>query len=82
VGRASDALSSAVNVAPDVLATSVGVYSGFYAARLRTVEVALVVYMNDQTNGKAHDVRMAGAATHAEENASDQPAERIAVEFN
>ena len=26
-------------------------------------------------------VRMAGAATHAEENASDQPADRIAVEL-
>ena len=41
VGRASDTLSSAVNVAPDVLATYVGVYSGFWAARPRKVEVAL-----------------------------------------
>ena len=31
----------------------------------------VVVYMNDQTGGKADDVRMAGAATHAEENASE-----------
>ena len=41
----------------------------------------VVFYVNDQTNGKADDVRMAGAATHAEENASDQPADRIAVEL-
>ena len=41
----------------------------------------VVVYMNDQTAGKADDVRMAGAATHAEENASDQAADRIAVEL-
>jgi hypothetical protein len=41
----------------------------------------VVVYMNDQANAKANDVRMAGAATHAEENATDQPAERIAVEL-
>jgi hypothetical protein len=41
----------------------------------------VVVYMNDQTAGKANDVRMAGAATHAEENASDRPADRIAVEL-
>jgi hypothetical protein len=41
----------------------------------------VVVYMNDQSNARAGDVRMAGAATHAEENASDQPAERIAVEL-
>jgi hypothetical protein len=41
----------------------------------------VVFYLNDQTAGKADDVRMAGAATHAEENASDRPAERIAVEL-
>jgi hypothetical protein len=41
----------------------------------------VVVYLNDQTSAKADDVRMAGAATHAEENASDQPADRIAVEL-
>ena len=41
----------------------------------------VVVYLNDQPNAKADDVRMAGAATHAEENASDQPADRIAVEL-
>lgn len=41
----------------------------------------VVVYMNDQANAKADDVRMAGAATHAEENTSNQPAERIAVEL-
>jgi hypothetical protein len=41
----------------------------------------VVVYMNDQGNTKADTVRMAGPATHAEENASDQPAERIAVEM-
>ena len=41
----------------------------------------VVLYLNDQTAGKADDVRMSGAATHAEENASDQPADRIAVEL-
>lgn len=41
----------------------------------------VVVYLNDQPNAKADDVRMAGAATHAEENASDQMAERLAVEI-
>jgi len=41
----------------------------------------VVLYLNDQTAGKADDVRMAGAATHAEENASATPADRIAVEL-
>jgi hypothetical protein len=41
----------------------------------------VVFYVNDQTAGKADDVRIAGAATHAEENTSDQPADRIAVEL-
>jgi len=41
----------------------------------------VVVYLNDQAGGKADDARMAGAATHAEENATDQPADRIAVEL-
>ncbi len=41
----------------------------------------VVLYVNDQGNTKADDVRMAGAATHAEENASDTPADRIAVEL-
>ena len=41
----------------------------------------VVFYVNDQTAGKADDVRMSGAATHSEENASDQPADRIAVEL-
>lgn len=39
----------------------------------------VVLYLNDQTNAKADDVRMAGAATHAEENAAATPADRIAV---
>lgn len=41
----------------------------------------LVVYLNDQAGAKADDVRMAGAARHVEENASDRPADRIAVEI-
>ena len=41
----------------------------------------VVFYLNDQTNAKADDVRVSGAATHAEENASDRPADRIAVEL-
>ena len=41
----------------------------------------VVVYLNDQPGAKADDVRMSGAMTHAEENASDRPADRIAVEL-
>jgi hypothetical protein len=41
VGKASDAVKSAVSLAPDMLAAYVGVYSGFWAARPRKVEVAL-----------------------------------------
>jgi hypothetical protein len=41
----------------------------------------VVLYLNDQPNAKADDVRMSGAMTHAEENASDRPADRIAVEL-
>ena len=41
----------------------------------------VVVYLNDQPGAKADDVRVAGAATHAEENASDRAADRIAVEL-
>jgi len=41
----------------------------------------VVLYLNDQTGAKADDVRIAGAATHTEQNAADTPAERIAVEL-
>jgi hypothetical protein len=41
----------------------------------------VVVYLNDQPGAKADDVRVAGAGKHAEENASAQPADRIAVEL-
>ena len=41
----------------------------------------VVFYLNDQANAKADDVRMAGPGTHTEENASAQPADRIAVEL-
>ena len=41
----------------------------------------VVVYLNDQPGAKADEVRMAGPATHTEQNASDQPADRIAVEL-
>jgi hypothetical protein len=41
----------------------------------------VVLYLNDQPNAKADDVRVAGAATHAEENSSDAAADRIAVEL-
>ena len=41
----------------------------------------VVVYMNDQTGAKADEVRISGAATHVEENASAQPADRIAIEL-
>ena len=41
----------------------------------------VVLYLNDQPGAQADDVRIAGAAMHAEENASRQPADRIAVEL-
>ena len=41
----------------------------------------VVLYLNDQPGAKADDVRVSGAGTHVEENASDQPADRIAVEL-
>jgi uncharacterized RmlC-like cupin family protein len=41
----------------------------------------VVLYLNDQGPAKADDVRMAGAGTHTEENASGQPVDRIAVEL-
>jgi len=41
----------------------------------------VVFYLNDQGGAKADDVRMAGAATHTEQNAVDTPADRIAVEI-
>jgi len=41
----------------------------------------VVLYLNDQGNTKADDVRMSGPGTHTEENAGDQPADRIAVEL-
>jgi hypothetical protein len=41
----------------------------------------IVVYLNDQPGAKADDVRMSGPATHTEQNASDQAADRIAVEL-
>jgi hypothetical protein len=41
----------------------------------------VVLYLNDQGNMKADDVRMSGPGTHTEENAGDQAADRIAVEL-
>jgi len=41
----------------------------------------VVVYLNDQPGRKADDVRIAGAATHTEENTLDSAVERIAVEL-
>jgi len=41
----------------------------------------VVFYVNDQPNAKADEVRMSGAATHAEANDSALPADRIAVEL-
>jgi hypothetical protein len=40
----------------------------------------VVVYINDQGNLKAGDIRLAGPSTHTEENPGDTPADRIAVE--
>ena len=41
----------------------------------------VILYLNDQPNGKADDVRMGPPRIHIEENASDQPADAIAVEL-
>ena len=41
----------------------------------------VVLYLNNQTGGKADEVRIAGAATHTEENAGAEAADRIAVEL-
>ena len=41
----------------------------------------VVLYLNDQPGAKADDVRISGAGTHTEQNAGDQPADRIAVEL-
>ena len=41
----------------------------------------VVIYLNDQPGAKTDDVRMSGPGTHTEQNASDQPADRIAVEL-
>ena len=41
----------------------------------------VVFYVNDQPNAKADEVRMSGAAKHAESNDSARPADRIAVEI-
>jgi len=41
----------------------------------------VVLYLNDQPGAKADEVRITGPATHSEQNAGDQPADRIAVEL-
>jgi quercetin dioxygenase-like cupin family protein len=41
----------------------------------------VVVYVTDQSNGKAGEVHISGAMTHSEENTLDQSVERIAVEL-
>jgi hypothetical protein len=41
----------------------------------------VVVYMNDQGNRKADDVGMSGPAVHVEQNDTDTPQDRIAVEL-
>ena len=41
----------------------------------------VVLYLNDQTGGKTDETRIAGPATHVEENTADTPADRIAVEL-
>jgi len=41
----------------------------------------VVLYLNDQPGAKTDEVRMSGVGTHTEQNASDQPADRIAVEL-
>ena len=48
---------------------------------LNRVVVYLVVYLNDQPGVQKDEVRMSGAGAHTEQNAGDQPADRIAVEL-
>jgi 2-furoyl-CoA dehydrogenase large subunit len=48
---------------------------------LTPAKLAQFIHPHDQQAGKADDVRMAGAAKHAEENTSAQAADRIAVEL-
>jgi hypothetical protein len=54
---------------------------GEKGARHEHVLNRVVFYLNDQPNAKSDDVRMSGAATHAEANDSAQTAYRIAVEI-
>ncbi len=54
---------------------------GEKGARHEHILNRVVVYMNDQPNAKADDVRISGAATHVEANDSTQTAIRIAVEM-
>jgi hypothetical protein len=54
--------------------------AGETGARHEHILNRVVFYLNDQPNAKADDVRMSGAATHAESNDSARPADRIAVE--
>ena len=54
---------------------------GEKGARHEHILNRVVFYLNDQTNAKADDVRMSGAATHSEANESSQTAYRIAVEL-
>ena len=54
---------------------------GEKGARHEHILNRVVFYLNDQGKTKADDVRMAGAATHTEENGSTDTAYRIAVEI-
>jgi hypothetical protein len=67
------------NAAVRVLRVTFG--PGEKGARHEHILNRVVFYLNDQTNAKADDVRMAGAATHTEANESSQTAYRIAVEL-
>ena len=41
----------------------------------------VVLYLNDQPGAKMDEIRVSGAGTHTEQNAGDEPADRIAVEI-
>jgi hypothetical protein len=41
----------------------------------------VVVYLSDQPGAKADETRLSGPGTHTEQNESDQPADRIAIEL-
>lgn len=51
------------------------------AARAEHLLNRVILYLTDQSDVKADDVRMGGPRIHVEENPSDRPMDAIAVEL-